>query len=371
MNCLHPCFLAMIRKSHLLAILLLAVLGANACKKTDSKSEQKDFHLTIRPEMPSSKPEPDPKTGFLSETFNLPAGRALDLLKSATSATSNETSDNGPDPFGSITSSKSSPKAPDPFGSSPPPRSGPVHQAFAAIGIPFPPGTYASYNPEKGTLSVIQTPEAVGLIRMILEEFREIPDSAAIRFEFYEVPALLALRLEQSAASHFDDTPEWESVQGLLGKDGIRLLEVATLQSKSGERAKFEDGEIFFYPAGTRDKDEEEKSEAVEIQKERLVGTIIEADLVVGADAYTINLNFSLEYHSAPPEWISPTDGSDLPPATVFHMKKLVTNITIHDGQTRLLTSWTPTGKPEFSIKDMRILVFVSANLQRNSPAER
>jgi hypothetical protein len=359
----------MIRKSHLLALLLLAVFGANACKKADSKSDQKDFHLTIRPEQPGSKPEPDPKTGFLNETFDLPASKSLELLKSATSATSNEPSDHGPDPFGSTTSSKPSAKAPDPFGPSPPPPSGPVHQAFAAIGIPFPPGTSASYDPENGKLTVVQTPEGVGLVRMILAPFQETPNSAAIRFEFYEVPALLALHLEQSAAAHFNDTPEWEALQKLLGEDGIRLLEVATIQSKSGERAKFEDGETFFYPAGTQDKDKEEKSKA-EIHKERLVGTIIEADLVVGVDAYTMDLNFALEYHSAPPEWIASPEnhaGDASPPATVFHMKTLTTQITIHDGQTRLLTSWTPTGKPEFADNDRRILVFVSANLQREN----
>lgn len=368
MNRLHPCLLAMIRKPHLLAILLLAVFGTNACKKAGSNSDQNDFQLTIRPELQSSKPEPDPKTGFLSETFDLPASKALDLLKSATSATSNEPSDHGPDPFGSPPSSKPAAKAPDPFGPSPPPPSGPVHQAFAAIGIPFPPGTSASYDPENGKLTVVQTPEGVGLVRMILAPFQETPNSAAIRFEFYEVPALLALRLEQSAAAHFNDTPEWEALQKLLGEEDIRLLEVATIQSRSGERAKFEDGETFFYPAGTQDKDEAEKIDAVEIHKERLVGTIIEADLVVGADAYTMDLNFALEYHSAPPEWISTSNGpdsSDIPPATVFHVKQLTTNITIHDGQTHLLTSWTPTGKPEFADKDRRILVFVSANLQR------
>jgi hypothetical protein len=358
----------MIRKSHLLALLLLAVFGANACKKADSKSDQKDFHLTIRPEQPSSKPEPDPKTGFLSETFDLPASKALDLLKSATSATSNEPSSNGPDPFGSTTSSKPSAQAPDPFEPSPPPPSGPVHQAFEEIGIPFPPGTSASYDPESGKLTVIQTPEAIGLIRMILAEFREVPDSAAIRFEFYEVPALLALRHEQSAAAHFDDTPEWEALQKLLGEDGIRLLEVATIQSKSGERAKFEDGEVVVYRSGTDKVTENGNGDAAVVFEQRLVGTIIEMDLVTGADGYTMDLNFALEYHSAPPEWISTSNGpdsSDIPPATVFHMKKLITNITIHDGQTRLLTSWTPTGKPEFADNSRRILVFVSANLQR------
>lgn len=370
MNHLHVCLIAMMRKRHLLAIVFLAAFGCNACKKADSKSDQKDFPLTIRPEQPSSKPELDPKTGFLNETFELPANKALDLLRSASSVNSNAPSAQGPDPFGSGNPKKSPAKAPDPFASPPVPSpiSGPVHQAFTSIGIPFPPGTSASYDPERGKLTVVQTPEGIGLIRQILSPFREIPDTAAIRFELYEVPALLALRLEQSAAAHFDDTPEWKALQDLLGEDGIRLIEIATLQSRSGERAKFEDGEVVVYRSGTTAEAKDGENETVDFFEQRLVGTIVETDLIIGSDNFTMNLNFALEYHSAPPEWIPTASGpgaDDAPPATVFHMKKLITDITIHDGQTRLLTSWTPTGKPEHAESDSRILVFVSANLQR------
>ena len=313
--------------------------------------------LKIRPGEPSVvQPVADPATGFLTLTFELPVHHALDLLESS----------NPDDPV--VVSNKE----PDPFGSSPspPPPSGAVHQAFAAIGIPFPPGTSATYDPDRGKLTVIQTPEAIGLIRHILTKYQETPASAAVRFEFYEVPALLSLRLEQSAAAHFDDTPEWDALQRLLDGDGTGLLQIATLQTISGQRTKFEDGASFFHRTRVQNSQEAAKDDGPELYEERLIGTILETDLVIGADNRTMDLNLALEYHSAPPEWVPTTAepaASDSPPAAVFHIKKLITQIRIHDGETRLLTSWTATGRPEDTQGDRRILVFVSANLQRAS----
>jgi len=60
----------------------------------------------------------------------------------------------------------------------------------------------------------------MGLIRGLVQEslsHNRDPASTAFRFEFYEVPALLALRIEQSASAHADDIPEWETLQSLLG----------------------------------------------------------------------------------------------------------------------------------------------------------
>jgi len=339
----------------LLAMLFAASVAGSSCG--DRSPALSD--LKIRPEEPSVvQPVADPATGFLTLTFELPVHHALDLLESS----------NPDDPV--VVSNKE----PDPFGSSPspPPPSGAVHQAFIAIGIPFPPGASATYDPDRGKLTVIQTPEAIGLIRHILTKYQETPASAAVRFEFYEVPALLSLRLEQSAAAHFDDTPEWDALQKLLDGDGARLLQIATLQTISGQRTKFEDGASFFHQTRVQNPEEAAKEDGPELEfyEERLVGTILETDLVIGADNRTMDLNLALEYHSAPPEWVSATAGpaaSDSPPAAVFHVKKLWTQISIRDGETRLLTSWTPTGRPEDTQGDRRILVFVSANLQRAS----
>lgn len=338
---------------YFLAIGLISFFGCSACKDSKSRIDHANFELSIHREtVVGTKSEPHPETGYVSEQFDLPVNTLLGLLEAGAAG-------------------EREPPTENPFADPVTTPAGPIHEAFQAMGIPFPPGTSATYDADKKLLSVTQTPESMALIRHLTNESRGIPNSAAIRFEFYEVPALLALRLEQSAAAHFDNTPEWKALQELLDNDDIRLLQVATIQSRSGERAKFENGETFVYRSGPRDDVADAKNEAINLFEERLVGTIIETDLVVGTDAHAMNLNFYLEYHSAPPEWITTADGTDSPTATVFHIKKLTTNFTIHDGQTRLLTSWTPTGKAENNNGDRRILVFLAANLQRNSQAER
>jgi len=76
-----------------------------------------------------------------------------------------------------------------------------------------------------------------------------------------------------------------------------------------------------------------------------------------------------LEFHTGPPGWAATATGTqgveEGPPAltTRFHAKKLSTQLTLHNGATRLLASWTPTGKPEFAERDTRVLVFLVANL--------
>jgi len=76
-----------------------------------------------------------------------------------------------------------------------------------------------------------------------------------------------------------------------------------------------------------------------------------------------------LEFHTGPPGWAATATGAQAveegPPAltTRFHAKKLSTQLTLHNGATRLLASWTPTGKPEYSERDTRVLVFLVANL--------
>jgi len=347
---------------------LAAALGSSACSDPRSPAAQKDFDLEIRPRPESpAPPEPDPETGFVSEEFHVPLRVLFDLLRYWNPETKREPES---DPFS------------DPFSDLLPDRSdaGAVQQVLTALGIPFPAGTSAEYESRSHKLRVVQTPESMGLIRGLVEEslsHNRDRGSTAFRFEFYEVPALLALRIEQSASAHADNTPEWETLQSLLGENGIRLLNVALVQARSGERATYENGETYLYPVGyeaepAEGKDDGESASTL-LFEERLVGTTIEIDPVVGADDHTIDLNFGLEFDTAPPSWVATeagprkTDHGDLPRhATRIHAKKLTTQLTLHDGAVRLLASWTPTGKPEFESGDTRYLVFFAANIQRD-----
>jgi len=345
---------------------IVLALALSACGEPPSRKAQIDYPLEIRsrPE-PPAPPEPDPETGLVSDAFPIWSRPLLDHLRNWNPGSSQATQANPfADPF-------AEPPESQPEGSP-----GPIQQAFSALGIPFPEGTSASYDPEARVLRVVQTPESMALIRYLVEEsLRESADPAPVsfRFEFYEVPALLALRLEQSAAAHADDTPEWEVLQSLLGEDGIRLVNVATVQAVSGQRSKYEDGETYLYPGAFGSEPGDAAGESALYLEERLVGTTIEVEAFASTDGRTIDLNFALEFHIAPPDSVSTdregdSEGGVPARATLFHAKKVTTQLILSDGGTRLIASWTPTGKPEFGqfgYGETRTLVFLAANIQR------
>jgi len=81
----------------------------------------------------------------------------------------------------------------------------------------------------------------------------------------------------------------------------------------------------------------------------------------------------ALEFHTAPPDSVATnregdSEGGVHARATLFHAKKVTTQLILPDGGTRLIASWTPTGKPEFGQfghGETRTLVFLAANIQR------
>lgn len=158
----------------------------------------------------------------------------------------------------------------------------------------------------------------------------------------------------------------------MLAEDVARLLRVATLQGRSGQRARFEDGETVIHVSGHERDPDHPEAPALPILTERVAGLVFEMDPFISGFNDYIDLNFALEFHTAAPRW-RPWEpagerASDAPadtlPAPVFHAKKLVTQLSLRDGDTRLLGSWTPTGDPATEGKGLRHLVFLTAHLQ-------
>ena len=322
----------------------LAGLLATGCDDS-SPSSSTALHI----ERPGLDETIDPETGFQEVQFPLsPWSQFWSVLSEPAPP---------PDPFTSSTPTPRAPKDLDP------------RPIFEHFGIPFPEGTAAIYHHdgERDVLTITHHPGTIQEIKGILRPFLGLPSDVTLRFEFYEVPALLALRLEQSAAQHFDHTPEWKKLQNLIEESEIELLNTVTLQSRSGQRAKFEEGETVSYFAGYEKTESESKTEELlrPVFEERLVGTVIEIDPVSG-DEGIIDLNFSIEYHTAPaefPEVSRARSASFEASMPVFHEKRLLTSLGLRSGQKRLLASWTPTGKPEYEAKDVRHLVFLHGSI--------
>ncbi len=317
--------------------------------------------LVIRPKLSAEVPRADPETGLITESFPLPLWKAIRKLKQF-----EEPSEANPlaDPFA----------APD---TSPYDDGLPFQKNLETLGIPFPEGTSASYDAEQRELTVVQTPENMGIIREVMkaEDPREVMIS--LRFEFYEVPALLALRLEQNACEHSEHTPEWNALRETLKSGDSRLISVALLQGRSGQRTRYQEGDQIVYFAGYERDKESPQSPPRPLYEWRNIGTEIEVEPIAGRREDIIDLNFRLVYHTAPaesvleampaPDFRVPGAGSR-PSLPVFHEKSLTTQLGLYSGDIRLLTSWTPTGKAEYAEKDVRHLVFLQAALQSSSP---
>jgi len=234
-------------------------------------------------------------------------------------------------------------------------------------GITFGKGTSVIYNPITLELTAVNTREQLDLIDAYLESTLCFPEmQIAIRAEIYEMPSLTALDVLESAAPEGDHTAERNAVRKAVGQGGIRLVNATSIIARSGQRAKIEDSYDFPLPLSKTSSNEKEDENGDKPDWEiRQVGTLFEVDPVLGSDNFTIDLNFSLEHHTAPPEQSRTNSRSkrDYPPT--LHPKKLTTQITLQDGSYILVGSWKPTGKPEYEKNDLMDVIFVTATIQK------
>lgn len=260
---------------------------------------------------------------------------------------------------------------PDPFAGPTEPVPAPGQKILEAFGIEFPEGSRAEYDKDSGILTVEQTPEWMDMIEAILDRAAGREMITNVRAEIYEAPAALALRLEQSVSDHYDHEPELLALQEVVESGEARFITSANLQARSGQRSVHEAAEEVIYFAGYSWDKEVEPARLKPEFETRNVGTRLEIDAVIGPDRQTIDVNFSLEHHTASPSWTStsfPYPGEDEPVSVElphFHVKTMVSQISFISGDTKLLGSWRPTGLPEFEDADVMRIVFLRADVQQ------
>lgn len=245
-----------------------------------------------------------------------------------------------------------------------------AREVLEAYGVVFGPGAGVFYD-ASGQLFVRNTPDQMDLVEAVLESLaRGSEKQINVLVEIYQVPALVALKLEQSGSAEADHTPEREGVIRMIERGEASFVTSATLIARSGQRAYTEDVFERIY-TDYREKDPEKKEGKTEPYFEtRNIGTTLELDPVLGPDDKTIDLNFTLEHHSAPPTYRTLSArfaGSDHLyniPAPEFHVKKITTQMTLLDGNIKMIGAWRPTGKPEFEANDLMQIAFLKADVQ-------
>ncbi|NOY00141.1 MAG: hypothetical protein GXP30_10465 [Verrucomicrobia bacterium] len=237
-----------------------------------------------------------------------------------------------------------------------------VQEILSEAGIDFGEGAWAVYNHDLNALTVVNTRDQLDMVEAYTESIGAREEQhMQVRVEIYELPATLAMEAIESAAPEGRHNAERDAILKAVGRGPVRLVNTITMMVRSGQRAKVEDVvEYYMEHSPNESAGEEQASGSDHPWDVRQVGTILEVDPIIGADGITIDLSLSLEHHTALPE----TTLVNGLPALAFHFKKTTTSFVLLSGSYTLLTSWRPTGKPEYLENDLMHVVFVTANIQ-------
>ena len=269
----------------------------------------------------------------------------------------------GPDPFAPA----------DPFAPPAPPvqhRPLPSSRSILeAQGILFPEGSHVSFDPSTGTLRVTNTKANLDLVETFLGSVREVaPSNLSFHLQTFQLPVAAATVLTQATASIADHTSELERLIKAAADPASQVKAIATsfVRTKSGQRVRIAaERQHTYVSEADVGKDGRLHNLAQEMEG---LGFKVEIDPVLGPDGFTIDVNITSTCASAPPDEGSETS-TDLisgkgftTPTSAFHVKTVQTALSMSSGSSKLLSIWTPTGRPEFEKGDVRWVTFLTAH---------
>jgi len=257
------------------------------------------------------------------------------------------------------------------------PRVTTAREVLETAGIHFDSGAFACYFPASSALVVRQTPEEMELVEAYLMSLgpRRQP-TVFTRIEIYELHEARAMHFLRSADGQPDHAPEHEAVGTLLRQGGARLVQSTRILSRSGQWSRHEDGYevLYFVPPGSEDSEfggPSSRRSGREVT--RNVGTWLEIDPVIGVDNTTIDLNLTLEFHSADPTWHELPPGTAAGSSTIGQYPRFLRHTCkirgiFRSGETRLIASWRPEGEPPDRDAETLLLVFLTPTIGFPSP---
>lgn len=225
-------------------------------------------------------------------------------------------------------------------------------------GIQFAEGTSAIFPTTTGVLTVVQTKDQISAVESYIESVTLGPEKHIhIRAEIYEVSQAQGIQVIESAQSEGEHTPERAALMKALKSGGVKLIAFPNIVCRSGQRALILE-ELVSAESETSTVNE---AEIKEKPPENTPITIskLEADAVLGADEFTIDLNFSLSIS----EPVTPTEGG-ADDSGRFRQRTITTQATLMNGNQQLIGSWSAPG-------DRVYLVFLSAHLQEIEPVRK
>lgn len=245
-----------------------------------------------------------------------------------------------------------------------------VRRVLEAQGITFPEGASASFIANTNTLVVRNTQPNLDLIEAFgcFRGPRPVT-TVALTAQVLQGPGPLLRRMAAQAAPLNDHRALLEELLAAVKTGTVQALDTARIETKSGTRATTEQGRDVAALTGlTLDG----KGGAALERAAVFSGMRLELEPLLGPDGVSISLTLDAEHHTAPPvprqEHLMDDQGRRFEfPLTDTHRAHLVTELTILDGQTRLLHLWKPTGNAELEKEDLLQVMFLTGDVLRGA----
>lgn len=264
----------------------------------------------------------------------------------------------------------------DPFAAGDPsPQASILHRITAkeileAVGVTFPEGARATFNPATGLLSITNTQSNLDLVATFVETISaQSPKNVACTVTVVEGPGELIRNANAAASRTTNASQELATLLGYAKNPGsnVRIVGDAFLETKSGTRATVEAIREHIYAS---DLEMDAKSRSSVIQEMRPVGLRLEYEPTLDSEGLRIESSVSLEIHPAPPterqvSISEPVSGGSAEfPTTEIHSAHFVTGITSLSGDAKLIGITKPVGTPQQS-EDILWAAFLTTTVRR------
>jgi len=225
---------------------------------------------------------------------------------------------------------------------------------------------------------VRNTPESIALVEAYVMSINQgVEKGIGFTVYFMEGPAAKMREAIDSTRGLANHITAWET---LSGAPEVTHLSSSWIEGRSGQRCRVKVAREFHFPTANHIVTEPAKGEKAvaggdpvgtlfgEFEMEE-IGSSLEFDPVLGADEYTIDVNYGITHDYAEPATVAappvpaeggvPLDG----PTTRFHRTALTSQTILRDGMMRLVGYWTPEGDPRFDQQERLQAVFMKVDV--------
>ncbi|MCX6848603.1 MAG: hypothetical protein NTY98_06760, partial [Verrucomicrobia bacterium] len=215
----------------------------------------------------------------------------------------------------------------------------PLRDWFIDQGVTFPSGAVIELKAD--LLQITNTQENIDSIStLIAAAVEKASKTVAVSLHTVRLPSSYLLRLSQAALTSNDQSAEWKELEPAAARGEAVFLESCFFETKSGIRSTHGAARECYFLDQTPPKDKSPPFIAIKGQN---LGSFLEIEPTVGADARTIEVDYDHVLHvsaiatdQVPPN--DPTQGQNiLPPSTSFRALKTHSNSTMHEGEIRLI----------------------------------